>query len=321
MIHKGVTLRALEIFEALANSGSVAQAAQATGLSQPAVSQQLKKLETALGAPLVDHSKRPMQLTPAGQSFRARVDAALAQLRLGQTELTVVDLAHIQSLSLGLIDDFDNEITPRLVTLLAKSLSRSQFRLITAPSHQIMTQLEAKELHLGVAAALGATPAGVTAYPLVRDPFVLVVPKGMLGGAPSDFAALRCAPFLRYDSSQVIAQQIESQMARLEPQFETRFEVGAHLALMAMVARGIGWAITTPLGYMRAGRFHADLDVHPLPMAPFAREIMLYAGAGWAGSVPQEIARMLRDLVQMQMIDPAIAALPWLKGEFEVLED
>ena len=48
MIAKGVTLRGLEVFEALASSGSVAQTAKMTGLSQPAVSQQLSKLEDAL---------------------------------------------------------------------------------------------------------------------------------------------------------------------------------------------------------------------------------------------------------------------------------
>ena len=60
MLMKGVTLRGLEVFEALAKSGSVAQAADITGLSQPAVSQQLRNLEKALGSDLVDHGRRPM---------------------------------------------------------------------------------------------------------------------------------------------------------------------------------------------------------------------------------------------------------------------
>ena len=69
---KGVTLRGLEVFEALAATGSVARASETTGLSQPAVSQQMRNLEAALGVDLVDHGKRPMQLTPAGRSFLAR---------------------------------------------------------------------------------------------------------------------------------------------------------------------------------------------------------------------------------------------------------
>jgi molybdenum-dependent DNA-binding transcriptional regulator ModE len=59
MLTKGVTLRGLEVFEALARTGSVAQASDLTGLSQPAVSQQMRNLETALGIDLVDHGRGP----------------------------------------------------------------------------------------------------------------------------------------------------------------------------------------------------------------------------------------------------------------------
>ena len=63
MIAKGVTLRSLEVFEALASCGSVAQTAKITGLSQPAVSQQLSKLEAALATNLIHDNKRPMRVT------------------------------------------------------------------------------------------------------------------------------------------------------------------------------------------------------------------------------------------------------------------
>ena len=59
MIAKGVTLRSLEVFEALASCGSVAQTAKITGLSQPAVSQQLSKLEAALTTNLFQHNNVP----------------------------------------------------------------------------------------------------------------------------------------------------------------------------------------------------------------------------------------------------------------------
>ena len=77
MIKKGITLRGIEVFEALASRGSVAQAAALTGLSQPAVSQQISNLEAAMGAALIDHSTRPMRLTAAGESFLRHSGAAL----------------------------------------------------------------------------------------------------------------------------------------------------------------------------------------------------------------------------------------------------
>ncbi|WP_323763508.1 LysR family transcriptional regulator [Marinovum sp.] len=316
MLAKGVTLRGLEVFEALAQSGSVAGAARSTGLSQPAVSQQMKNLETALGTALVDHGRRPMQLTPAGRSFLARTEAVLGQLRLAQSELTVMDLAHLSTLNLGMIDDFDTEVTPRLATILGESLSRCRFKLVSAPSHEISAALRDKRLQVAVAASPGAVMAGVTEYPLVRDPFILVAPQGFAGGAA---AAIKELPLLRYDRDQMIGGQIEAHLSRLGIASAGRFEIGSHLALMTLVSRGMGWALTTPLGYMRARRIHGQITAHPLPFAPFARRISLFASPDWADQVPRDIAATVQRLVSDLVITPAVAQLPWLKDELRLL--
>ncbi|WP_204113742.1 LysR family transcriptional regulator [Shimia biformata] len=316
MLIKGVTLKGLEVFEALAASGSVAQAAQATGLSQPAVSQQIRNLESALGTALVDHGKRPMSLTPAGRSFLTRAQTALSELRLGQSELAVLDLGHLSTLSMGIIDDFDNDLTPRLATILAETLNGGHLTLLTAPSLGITTALRDRSLHLGVAASSGEVIAGVQETRLVRDPFILVSPRDT---APTD--AMSGLPFLRYDADQLISQQIETQLARAGQTFDDHFQIGSHVALMALVANGAGWTITTPLGFMRAGRFHDRVAAHPLPFAPFTRTISLYASADWPEDVPATVATTLRALLREQVIDPARAALPWLGDSLSLIGD
>ncbi|MCU9839296.1 LysR family transcriptional regulator [Ruegeria sp. WL0004] len=321
MLMKGVTLRGLEVFEALARTGSVAQASELTGLSQPAVSQQLKNLEQALGSDLVDHGRRPMLLTPAGRAFLPRAETVLSELRLAQSELTVMDLTHLSTLSMGLIDDFDNDLTPRLAVLLADSLTKCRFKLITAPSHEITEAMKARRLHIAVAATSGEMHEGVVEYPLVRDPFMIVAPRGVIAEGGDTMAVLRTLPLLRYAREQLISRQIETQLARHKLEFEERFEIGSHLALIAMVARRVGWAVTTPLGYMRAARFHDEIDAFPLPFSAFARTISLFAGSDWADRVPRDVAQTMRRLVQSQMIDPAVARLPWLSGQMRVIDD
>ncbi|WP_171121921.1 MULTISPECIES: LysR family transcriptional regulator [unclassified Ruegeria] len=312
MVMKGLTLRGLEVFEALARTGSVAQAAEITGLSQPSVSQQLRNLENALGTELVDHGRRPMRLTQAGRSFLTRTEAILAELQMAQSELTVMDLGHLTTLSIGLIDDFDNDLTPRLATLLADSLTRSKFKLITLPSLDLFADLEAQRLHMAVSAHSGEVLEGVVEYPLVQDPFILVTPKGAAN-------AMQDLPFLRYAREQLISRQIEAHMSRQQLEFEERFEIGSHLALMAMVARGLGWAITTPLGYMRAARFHDGLEAHPAPFGEYARMISLFTRTDWSDQVPQEVAGMMRRLMRTQIVDPTLEQLPWLSDRLKVM--
>ncbi len=320
MLSKGISLRGLEIFEALAQTGSVAETAQRLGLSRSAVSQQLRVLEASLAADLIDHNTRPMRLTRAGESFLQRAQAALAQLRLAQSELTVMDLAHLSDLSIGVIDDFDHDVTPQLITILARNLTRCRFRLTTAPSHKISEAISAKRLHIAISASFDPLPENIYEYPLVRDPFILVAPKGVIRPGRDILSQLTALPLLRYEKDQMIGRQIEGHLARQKLDFAGRFEIGSHLAMIALIARGIGWAVTTPLGYMLAARFHDEIEALPLPFKPFSRRIALFATAEWAGEVPTDIAQTSRRLIQAQVIEPVLAKLPWLSGELRVLE-
>ena len=67
-----ITLWGIEIFVAAAEENSISAAAQRLSASPSAVSQQITNLETGMGAILLDRSKRPHQLTPAGLIFLKR---------------------------------------------------------------------------------------------------------------------------------------------------------------------------------------------------------------------------------------------------------
>ena len=321
MLKKGVTLRGIEVFEALAQFGSVAKAAGSTGLSQPAVSQQMRNLETALGADLIDHSRRPMRLTPAGELFLRRTTAALSELRQAQSDVTVMDLAHLEELDLGIIDDFDDNLTPRLATILAESLTRCRFRMMAAGSLELAHAMAQKSLHMAICARTDEPPQGVVEHPLVRDPFIIVAPAATRETADVLLGDQSPLPYMNYGKDLLIAEQIESHLQGHGTPPRARFEISSHLALMAMIARGIGWSITTPLGYMRAARFHEDLRAMALPLPDATRHISLYAGTDWSGPVPRDIGRTMRRLIKTHAIDPAVADLPWLADSFYLMED
>ena len=77
MTKSDLSLRWLESFQVTAATGSVRAAAQELGLSVSTVSQHLKSLEDQLGAPLLDHGRRPMGLTPVGANFLRHVELGL----------------------------------------------------------------------------------------------------------------------------------------------------------------------------------------------------------------------------------------------------
>lgn len=318
-ISRSITLRGLEIFEALAQSESVQKAAQTLGMSPSAASLQIKHLEAAIGFELIDHSRRPLTPTRAGRSFLVHVRAALGHLRQGTTELSLMDLRHLRTLRLGLIDDFDGEVTPRLAVSLAEILSPCDLSLLTAPSHAILDDVISRKIDLGIAARSNDLPEGMTEVPLLRDPFVLVVPRGLLSAPPESIEAMKDLPFLRYDKRQLIGRQIATQLSRLKLAPSGHFELDSNQAMFGLIANGTGWAISTPLGYLRAKRFRGQVDMFALPFAGFSRTISLFHQSDWTDEISDVISKVVREILQTQVVAPAVSALPWLKDALTLL--
>src|SRR4051794_5516928 len=64
-----LSLNYLEVFHAVARSGSVTRAGDLLAVSQPAVSKQLKQLERSLGIRLIERAGRGIRLTEQGQAL------------------------------------------------------------------------------------------------------------------------------------------------------------------------------------------------------------------------------------------------------------
>jgi len=316
---KGITLRGLEVFETLARTGSVAATAEQLGLSAPAVSQQLRNLSQVLGVDLIDHSRRPMVLTPAGRLFLGRAEVALQALRAGQRGLSMLDLADLSALSMGVIEDFENEVTPQLALDLAEAMTQCAFRLTTGASHALHAQIARRDLDIVICAAGSPDPPGTLVHPLIEDPYILAVPAGrdVSGG----LAALSDLTFVRRDPDQVMGQQIERYLATADLNLPRRFEMDSNQSISALVADGSGWTITTPLSLLRAGRFANRIDAHPLPGAPMSRRIVLYGTEDWTGPIPARIAERARDLIEEHFAEPGRVRMPWLGDSFRVQRD
>ena len=79
---KNATLRQLRVFSAGARHLSFVRAAEELGLTAPAVSMQIKELETEVGLPLFDRSSRKVSLTMVGEYVLAYTQRVLAAMEL-----------------------------------------------------------------------------------------------------------------------------------------------------------------------------------------------------------------------------------------------
>ena len=308
-----VTLWGIEVFVASAEEGSISAAARRLGVSPSAISQQISALETALGATLLDRASRPVQVTPAGAMFRRHAQTILNAASEARAELAMADLSGMTTLRLGVIEDFDSDVTPRLLTLLARDLKGCRFLLETGASHRLLDQLDARALDIVIAADSGADPPPEDwreLHPILAEPFVAVAPRGR---------GIGDLPLIQYTARHLMGRQIAAHLARHGVKSAHRFELDSYAAILAMVAGGEGWTILTPLALHQARAFRAQVEVQPLPVPPLGRTLSLSARAGILQDMPARIARHLKPLIAAEVIAPALADHPWLAPDLRVL--
>lgn len=308
-----VTLWGIEVFLAVAEEGAISTAAKRLAVSPSAISQQLTGLETALGAVLLDRSARPMGLTPAGAMFRRHAQTIVNTEAEARADLAMADLSGLTTLRLGMIEDFDAEVTPGLLSALAQELKGCRFLLETGASHRLLDQLDSRSLDIVVAADLGSESSEGNwreVHPVLAEPFLAVTPKGK---NHSDL------PLIQYTARHLMGRQIAGHLARQNIRLTHRFELDSYRAILAMVAAGQGWTILTPLALHHATRFREGVDVTPLPFEPLERTLALSARAGVLRDIPAQVAARLRSLIQTQIVDPAQADWPWLGQTLRVL--
>jgi DNA-binding transcriptional LysR family regulator len=313
-----ITLWNIEVFVATAEEASISAAAQRLGASPSSVSQQLTNLETSLGTALLNRSERPMTPTPAGTLFLRRAQAILNEAARARAELALRDPRMLTRLRLGVIEDFDAEVTPRLLRAMAEEMTGCQFLLETGPSHRLAAKLDERALDMIVAAELGAEADWMEVHPLLAEPFIAAVPRGVLPGGAAPMEVLRKLPLILYTERHHMGRMIASHLAQQNLRLSHRFELDSYHSIMAMVAAGAGWTILTPLGFLHAARFRDQAEVLPLPFAPLSRRISLTARRGVLEGIPAETAERLRGLLAERVLAPALARMPWLEGEMRV---
>jgi DNA-binding transcriptional LysR family regulator len=314
-----ITLWGIEVFVAAADELSITAAARRLGASPSAVSQQLTNLEAALGTALLNRNERPMSLTRAGALFRRRAQTVLNVAARARAELAMQDPSTLTVLRLGMIEDFEADLTPRLLGDMAKELENCQFVLETGPSHRLLEKLDQRALDMVVGADMEGRGDGFEVHPILTDPFMAVVPSDAeLGDDP--LKALRAMPLILYTERHHMGRLIAAHLARLNLTLSHRFELDSYNAIMAMVAAGAGWTILTPLGYQHARRFQSQVRAVPLPFEAFSRRISLTARRGVLEEFPALTAARLRPLVKELVLAPTLGAMPWLADSLAVHE-
>lgn len=314
-----ITLWGVEVFIATAEERSITAAARRLGASPSAVSQQITNLEGAMGVTLLERNARPILLTPAGEIFRRRAQNIMNEADQARAEMAMSDLSGLRRFRLGMIEDFDVDVTPALLIQMAGELKTCQFLLETGASHFLYDQLDARALDMIVAAEMGDALKDMEVHPLLSDGFVVAAPKGVVDPKGDVLRQLKRLPMVQYTSRHHMGRLIAAHLARENLRLTQRFELDSYHAILAMVGQGAGWTILSTLAVMRARRFAPKIDVLPLPFEPFARRISLTAREGILQDMPLEVASKLKGVLGASLVEAAAETFPGAKDAISLL--
>jgi LysR family hca operon transcriptional activator len=171
-----VELRHLRYFVAVAEELSFTRAAARLNTAQPSLSQQIRRLEKAVGVKLLDRSRHHVALTNAGRIFLRQAKDILGRVEHARRLARQAAEGHAGDLSVGTFPSADVRILPALRPLVAEHLPDLRLILHSKYAVEPLSGLQAGTLD--VAFMRGPTEAeGLEMIELLRERIVLVLPS------------------------------------------------------------------------------------------------------------------------------------------------
>jgi len=275
--------RQLAAFCAVVERKSFSQAAERLGVTQPAVSLQIRSLEQRLGRQLLDRSGRRVEPTEAGRRLYASAQRVLAAEEHLLEELDADDEGAITgTLELGASTGPGGTVVPLLLCEFQEHHPDVRVRLTVSDTQTVVDRVAERELELGIVGA-GRRHRGVAFEPFFRDEVVLVCPSGhRFAGKTISLDDLKGEKLIVMQEGAGVRQVIEDELRKAGMRLrdlDVRLELGLQESVRSAVLAGHGVAFISRLAIeadLAAGRI-ATARVRGLDPV---REIFLARASG-----------------------------------------
>jgi DNA-binding transcriptional LysR family regulator len=235
--------RQLAAFCAVVEKSSFSQAAEKLGVTQPAVSLQVRALEERLGQTLLDRSGRRVEPTEAGLRLYRSAQRMLA-LEEQLYEEVAADSEDLQgTLEIGASTGPGAHLVPLLLCEFQREHPDLHVALSIWDTQTVSDKVAARELELGVVGALRRSRS-LEFEPLVRDEIVLAVPPGHpAAGRSVSLDDLRKETVIAMQEGAGVRQVVDEELRRAGlrvRELEPKLELGLQESVKSAVAAGFG---------------------------------------------------------------------------------
>lgn len=207
-------LRQLNYFVAVAEERNFTRAAERIPIAQPAISQQIRRLEAELGERLFIRDRRGVRLTPAGETLLPHARTTLQAAEAGREAVAALSGLLTGRLAVGLVHPLPDRRFPRLLGAFHRAYPRIELTLLEDQTDALLAALAAGQLQ---AALIGQgrydrPPPDLSSLPVAREPVVVAVqPTHPLAGRGSiPLRALRAEPMVTLTRASKLRSTLET---------------------------------------------------------------------------------------------------------------
>ena len=200
-----LSLAQLHAFAAVAEELHFGRAAARLNMAQPALSQQIRRLEAGLDCRLFARDTRNVALTDAGRALLEVARRMLGDAAEGVDRVRRIEAGAAGLLTIGFTATTALTVLPVLVKAHRLRFPRIELQLIELLPEPLVEQLRSRHVDLALAREM-FPDAEIATLTLLPEPFVAVLPSGhdlARGNAPVDAADLRDEPFILFPHDRV----------------------------------------------------------------------------------------------------------------------
>lgn len=285
-----MSLRALRTLQHIARRGSFASAGEAVGLTQSAVSLQVKALEREFGVQLFDRSGRLPKLTEAGKIVIEKADELLA-LYDQISEALNDERSLVGRLKVGAMPSVLSGMLPDALVELNRAHPRIRVHVAYGLSGELAHQVSAGDLDIAITLEpTSPHPANMSWTHLYEESFWLIAPPGLAEQDPHKL--LSEEPFIRLDAKAWTGRPIDRELRRMGVRVREEMVLGSPETIIRMVQKGLGVSVISMSDELRA---ETGLTCHPFGAPQLTRRIGLLERADRTGG---KLTRALTRAVQ-----------------------
>jgi LysR family nitrogen assimilation transcriptional regulator len=297
-------LKQLEYFRHVAELGSFTRAASFLSVVQPALSRQVRQLETELGQNLFERNGRGVVLTDAGTRLLEHARGILTQVGRARQELEDQRNGDSGHFTLGLPPTLGRSVTVPLVKAFECRLPNSQLATVEGLSAYMVEWLNLGRIDCAlVYNALGSPTLDL--QPLLEEQLFLIAPLPARGARKArksvTLAELADYPLNIPSRPHAMRMSVESALAGVDVKIKVAHEIECIPAIIDLVRQGHGYAVL-PLNAVKSTPWSDEVVVKPI-LAPILRTSLSIATSAQRPRSPllRKAVDVVRDVVRQEI--------------------